>query len=118
MNAPRVIVRVNVQRVRKARTLISGISILTALWKKLSIRDLHDGSKELRPMNSIRGCTRWIVPLSRDLLVRRPEIKGQNWGRWRRMAGKVGGNGGRWISSSNGIGSRNLGVLLIGSVSA
>lgn len=70
-------------------------------------------------MNSIKGCTRWIVPLSRDLLVRRPEIRGQNCGRWRRMmAGKVCGNGGRWISSSNGIWLENFGFLLIGSVSA
>jgi hypothetical protein len=41
--------------------------------KKLEILgDLRsDGQKVIKPMNSIRGCTRWILPLSREILLKK-----------------------------------------------
>jgi hypothetical protein len=55
-------------------------------------------------MNSIRACTRWIVPLSREILLQRTEIGVRNCERWRRTGIKMGGNvGGRWFTTSNGI---------------
>ena len=90
--------------------LLSNVLIGTG-WEKScrSERDLHHGLKELikLKMNSMRVCTRWIVPLSRDVLLRRTEIGVRNCERWRRTGTILGGEiSGRWFTSSNGMDPR------------
>jgi hypothetical protein len=42
-----------------------------SLGKVVDLRRSSYGLKVVKPMNSIRGCTRWILPLSREILSKK-----------------------------------------------
>jgi hypothetical protein len=52
--------------------MVKKVGLCFLLKKSSILEDLRgDGLKVVKPMNSIRGCTRWLLPLSREILSKK-----------------------------------------------